>query len=408
MLTAREIETAKPGRHRDEGTPLLSLHVAPGGSKSWILRYRDVDGRNVNRGIGSVRLVPAKEARRLAKTKDAELRGVRLLRGAMERREVFVAQDWPDDADPNEQNSEVTSELPTVAQAARIVRDTKVDAGELRSEKHAVNWLQVLEKHVLPTLGAMPVDAVKKRDVRETFRPIWASLPDTASRAMSRLRDVFSWAIANDYREDNPVDRAVLVAALGRPRPQVQHFAALDCADVPAAYRSIAAATGMPEVSLCLRWTILTACRSNEARGMTWGELSNDWQTWTMPAERTKMAREHRVPVSNEARAVLTEAWALSGTRSLVFPNAMSGSQLSNAAMMNVMHRLDLAATVHGFRATCRMFLAELPNASYEAAELCLAHRVAGDTVRAYLRKDYYEERVPLMASWANYVCDRS
>ena len=253
-----------------------------------------------------------------------------------------------------------------------------------------------------------------QRDVIDVLEPIWNTLPETAKRVESRLREIFAWGVAYGHGANNPVDHATLVAALRRPRRDVQHHRALDYADVPEALRVVAASGGMRETRLCLQWVILTACRSGEARGMRWEELSADGETWTIPPERSKTGEAHRVPVSVQARALLVQAKAAVPRRlkrrpayapdGLVFANP-SGQPLSDAALMLRLRKDGIPATVHGFRTSCRTWIAEKKeDVSWEVAELCLGHAVGNRVARAYVNTDQLELRQPIMQAWADYA----
>ena len=408
-LTERKIRDAGPGRHPD-GANGLYLNVSKAGTKSWELRFREY-GKRVDRGLGSLKTVTLAEARQLAKRNADYVAGVKLLRGAMDRGEVYVAGENDDDYGDL---SPFPPQPPTVHDAATVVRDRKVAAGEIHNPKSARNWLQVLERHALPALGHKALGDVTQRDVIGVLEPIWNTLPETAKRVESRLREIFAWGVAYDHAESNPVDHRTLVAALRRPRRDVQHHRALDYADVPEALRTIAGSGGMRETRLCLQWVILTACRSGEARGMRWEELSADWTTWTIPAERSKTGKDHRVPVSVQARALLVQAKAAVPRRlkrrptyapdGLVFPHP-SGATLSDAALMLRLRKDGIAGTVHGFRTSCRTWIAEKKeDVSWEVAELCLGHAVGNRVARAYVNTDQLELRQPIMQAWADFI----
>ena len=395
----------QPGWYPD-GENRLYLRVGPTGARSWVIRYR-LNGKRIDKGLGSTMSVSLERARELAAavltTKDLTPAPVRrkAKRPTTSKRPAVATTP-----------SVAVSSAPTLRDAARIVRDRKVEAGEIGNPKHAVNWLQVLERHVMPTLGDMPLDHVTQTDVIAMLAPIWTTLPETAKRVQARLREVFAWGQAHLYMTDNPADPKVITAALRKPRRVVKHFRALDYADVPHAFAVVDVSRGQREVRLALRFLILTAARSSEVRGMGWDEVSEDGMTWTIPAERTKTRQEHRVPLSEQARLCLREAKLAIVKRrkrnpeyasDLVFPHS-SGRRLSDAALILRLRKDGVDSTVHGFRTSCRTWIAEQTDLSWEAAELCLSHQVGNSVARAYMRSDMLEVRRPVMDAWGAFV----
>ena len=168
----------------------------------------------------------------------------------------------------------------------------------------------------------------------------------------------------------------------------------------------IAASTAGVATKACFEFLVLTAARSGEARGATWGEIDLDAGLWTIPAERMKGGVDHRVPLSEAAIAALEEAAPLGDESGLVFPSPVGGRQLSDMTLTKILRTVGLAerATVHGFRSSFRDWAAECTSASYAAMELCLAHHVGNAVERAYARSDLLEQRRALMDQWAEYV----
>ena len=386
----------EPGRYGDGDN--LFLHVAPGGTKSWVVRFQQ-NGRRVDRGLGSFPKVPLPKAR--------------LAAAACMKREP--ALDVDDDDAPV---TLAPGAVPTFREAAMLKHALKVDSGEIANAKSARNWLQVMARHTFPVLGDKPVDQVTRRDVIAVLEPIWRNLPETAKRVRHRTREVMAWAVGRDYLtnaaflELDPAGVGV-TDALGKRRHKATHFASMPYGDVSHAIAAIEMSRGIREVRLALRLLILTAARSGEVRGMRWDELNDDRTVWTIPAERMKAGREHRIPLSEQARLVLREAEAAVAQRrkrtpdydpaGLVFPSP-SSRPLSDAAMRDRIHKLGFAVTCHGFRSSFRDWAEEHSGAKHTAIEMSLAHHVGSQVEQAYLRADLLDLRRDLMQQWADFV----
>lgn len=284
-----------------------------------------------------------------------------------------------------------------------------LDAGQITNDKHRSNWWQMMERHVLPSFGARRIDDIQVADVGGVLKSIRYVLPETANRLEGRIRQCFAWAIAFGYRRDNPADRDVLKIAVPRSKARSEHFRAVAWEDVPGVYAQLVMADGSESLRLCMQFLVLTMARSGEVRGATWEEIDLDGRVWEIPASRMKMGRDHRVPLSDQAVAVLKDAWQLAGRRgaSLVFPRLPQWSKFSENAAMKYMQRAGLKerATAHGFRSSARSWLADVqPGLSFETAELCLAHQERNAVVRAYQRSDFLDVRRPVMQDWADFV----
>ena len=394
---------SEPGRYADGGN--LYLYISPGGTRSWVVRFQ-LNGRRIDRGLGGWPGVALPKARRLA---------VACIKGT-----AFV-DDAHEDEDVDDDDAPVTlapGAVPTFREAAMLKHALKVDSGEIANAKSARNWLQVMARHTFPVLGDKPVDQVTRRDVIAVLEPIWRNLPETAKRVRHRTREVMAWAVGRDYLtnaaflELDPAGVGV-TDALGKRRHKATHFASMPYGDVSHAIAAIEMSRGIREVRLALRLLILTAARSGEVRGMRWDELNDDRTVWTIPAERMKAGREHRIPLSEQARLVLREAEAAVAQRrkrnkdydpaGLVFPSP-SSRPLSDAAMRDRIHKLGFAVTVHGFRSSFRDWAEEHSGASHTAIEMSLAHHVGSQVEQAYLRADLLDLRRDLMQQWSDFV----
>ena len=369
---------AKPGRYGDGGT--LFLNVAPGGSKSWIQRLA-IDGKRHDIGLGGFPLVTLAEAR------EAAFENRRLARCG---------------GDPLA--AKRRAKAPTFREAAE--RTFEANRARWRNNKTTANWLQGMAKRVLPVLGDMRVDAIGREDVLRILTPIWTSRPEIARKLRSRIRAVLAWAQAHGHVEHNVAGEAIDGALPAMPAVKA-HFRALPHPEVAAALDTIATSRASVSARACLRFVVLTACRSGEARLATWNEIDMEARTWRVPASRMKGGAEHRVALSEAALAVLESVRPLRDRSDLAFPSpTRPGKTLSDMTLTKVLRVTGLAgrATVHGFRSSFRDWCADTGKPR-EIAEAALAHTVGG-VEGAYFRSDLFARRRRLMDQWAQYVTD--
>ena len=338
-LTAAKVKAlAKPGMHHDGRG--LYLRVAPGGSKGWMLRAT-IDGRRRDMGLGGYPTVSLARARQLA-----------------DGHRLAVAEG----RDPLAEKRR--AKMPTFREAAETVHAANLP--RWRNGKHTDQWINTLRTYAFPGIGNLRLDRITRRDVLAALTPIWTTKPETARRVRQRIRTVLKWAMAHEFVEHNAAGEGI-DGALPAMRRFKSHHRALPYAEVPAALETIDASTAGMAAKLCLRFLILTAARSSEARGATWSEMDLDNRLWTIPAERMKGGAEHRVPLSDAALAVLHEALPLCDDSGLVFPSPRKrGSPLSDMAFTECLRRVGLAdwATAHGFRSTFRDWAAESTSAA--------------------------------------------
>jgi integrase len=285
------------------------------------------------------------------------------------------------------------------------VADVYIAAHEAswRNPKHRQQWRNTLDQYALPVLGEMPVADVTTGEVMRILEPLWLEKTETASRVRGRIEAVLDYAKARRWREgENPARwRGHLDDLFPQRRRvrRVKHHAALPWRESGAFMQRLRQNSGIS--ARCLEFLILTACRSGEVRGARWDEIDLGHKVWTIPEQRIKAGREHRVPLSEPAMAVLREMAQL-GTDGFVFPGLKTASALSDVALAKA---VDVAggngATVHGFRSTFREWCAETTNYPRELAEAALAHVLKDKTEAAYQRGDLLEKRRRLMADWA-------
>ena len=376
-LTAAAVRKIGAGMHADGGG--LYLVVDDTGARRWALRTT-VHGRRREIGLGPVSLLSLSEAREQARA----LRKVARAGG-----DPIAERDKDKRASLNFEN------------AARKVHATQI-VPNAKNGKHVKQWLTTLETYAFPTMGSLPVHAIEQADILRVLSPIWTEKPETARRVRQRLRTVLDWARTAGHREGvNPVEG--VEKGLARQKDRTTHHAALLWRDLPDLMQRIEASDGMG--SLALQFTILTAARSGEVRLATWAEIDVAASVWTIAADRMKAGREHRVPLSDAALAVLEKVHPLAvGSGSLLFPSKRAAKPLSDMTLAAVLKRLNAPATVHGMRSTFRDWAEEKTHYPHEVKEAALAHAVKNKVEAAYRRTDLFEKRVDMMDAWASFA----
>ncbi|MBB5050054.1 integrase [Afipia massiliensis] len=377
-LTPVRINAMKQAGRYADGNGLY-LVVDPSGAKRWILRTI-VQGRRRDIGLGSLRLVSLGEAREAARTHRKVAR---------------------DGGNPLAERRRARAVIPTFEDLARTVHGQH-KAG-WKNAKHGEQWITTLKTYAFPALGNVPVDQIGTPEVLRALAPIWLPKPETARRVRQRIGTVLDYAKAAGYRSGgNPVEG--IAKALPRQPDRRDHHAAMPYTEVSGFIRRLQAEEGKTGVALALEFLILTAARTGEVLGAKWTEIDLEQGTWTIPDNRMKAGREHRVPLSSRAIAVLRAAQALGKTSEFVFPGRTSTRPMSNMAFLMLMRRLNVDYTVHGFRSSFRDWASERTNFTREICEAALAHMVKDRTEAAYRRGDLFEKRRELMISWAAYV----
>lgn len=376
-----------PGLHFVGGVPGLALQVTPSGARSWTLRAT-IGGKRRDMGLGNFPSVTLARARELAR--DAR----ELIRQGV---------------DPIERAQAAQSALRASMVAALTFKECAeayitAHAATWKSDKHRQQWRNTLAQHAYPILGELLVRDVKLAQVLAVLEPLWLTTNETAVRLRGRMELVLDWAAARGLRDGlNPARwRGHLDKLLAKPSKvnQREHHAALPVGAVGAFMRQLRAAEGTG--ALALEFVILTAARSGEVRGATWAEIDLDAKTWTVPAARMKAGKEHRVPLSADALALLQSLPRLAGTE-LLFP-APRGGLLSDMTLTAVLRRLEVPAVPHGFRSTFRDWAAERTNYPRDAAEMALAHTIGDKVEAAYRRGDLFDKRVRMMDDWAKFL----
>ena len=360
------------------------LQIAAGGTRSWVLRYT-LNGRARYMGLGSANLVSLAEAR--AKARDAR----RLLL---------------DKIDPIEARRAQHRERLLETARGKTFRDctegyiASHEAGWRDPRSHK-QWVRSLISYVYPRIGDLSIAAIDTALVLAVLEPIWKTKPETASRVRGRIEGVLDWAKARGYRDgENParwrghLDH--LLPARNKVR-RVKHFAALPYAGLPALMAKLRAQPELP--ARALEFLILTAARTGEVLGAQWDEI--DGNVWTVPAERMKAGKPHRVPLSDRVVEILA---SLPREGELIFVGARTSAVSNPHQLKRALQRTGYDnITVHGFRSTFRDWAAETTAYPNHVVEMALAHAIGNGVEAAYRRGDLFEKRRELMAAWADY-----
>ena len=280
----------------------------------------------------------------------------------------------------------------------------KLHAAAWNNAKHAAQWENTLKTYAYPIFGGWSVSEVTDAQVLKAVLPIWGEKHETATRVLQRIRSVLVWASAKKYRPPLPNDFWEAVSAgLPKAKQAVTHHAACSYPKAGTLLVEVRDSAASDMVKLAFVFTVLTAARSGETRGAKWSEIHWDDAVWTIPAERMKAGRLHRVPLSAAAVQVLKFTQPLAGENALIFP-APRGKAFSDMVFTQLLRRLQAGCTMHGFRSTFRDWAAEQTNYPREVCEAALAHAVEDKTEAAYMRSDFFIKRVGLMKDWAAYL----
>jgi integrase len=387
-LSAVALPKLKRGMHADGGG--LYLQVTESGARTWIYRFM-LHRRAREMGLGPLHIVSLAEAREKAR----ECRKLR-----------------HEGLDPIEARKARRAEE-RLAAATAMTFQTCAEAyiaahkAGWRNPKHAAQWPSTLKTYAYRVFGSLPVQAVEVGLVMKALEPIWQTKPETASRVRGRIEAVLDWATVRGYRKgENParwrghLDK--LLPARGKVR-KVEHHPALAYAEMCDFIAALREQEGV--AAWALEFLILTASRTGEVIGAQWAEFDLGAKLWTVAAERMKAGKEHRVPLSGRALAIIDEMKAarLDGSE-FVFPGGRPGKPLSNMAMLKLLQRMGRGdLTAHGFRSSFRDWAAEQTHFPHEVVEMALAHTIPDKVEAAYRRGDLFQKRRQLMDVWATY-----
>ncbi|MEQ6916654.1 tyrosine-type recombinase/integrase [Halomonas aquatica] len=378
-----------PGLYAVGGVAGLHLQVTKSAARSWILRTT-IAGKRRDLGLGGypdVTLAMAREKARDAREKIAQ--GIDPVAERQRLRSAALAERLRD---------------MTFQKAAEAVVVKK--QAEARNSKHGKQWASTLETYAYPVLGPMSVADIELAHIKQVLEPIWQTKTETATRVRQRIEAVLSWAAVHGHRSgDNPARwKGNLDAVLPAPTKvsKVEHHRAMSMDEMHDFMMALETRQGI--APRCLAFVILTAVRSGEARAATWEEIDLAEKVWTIPADRMKAGREHRVPLSPTAMELLESLPRFAGSN-LIFPNTQ-GRKLSDATLAAVLKRMKVhdKATVHGFRSTFRDWAAERTSTPHHVAEMALAHTIKNHAEAAYRRGDLLAKRAKLMQQWADFL----
>ena len=386
-LTALKIkQKLKPGLYSD-GLGLY-LQVRSDTSKSWIFRYR-ANGKLRDMGLGPLHSLSLAEAREKA----AACRSMRLngLDPIEERR--------------RKERNERTDAIPVITFAQCAEAYIAAHRASWKNGKHAEQWSSTLRTYAYPVFKDIPVGRIDKDFVYKVLQPIWNTKNETASRLRGRIERVMAWAGAMGYRTgDNPAlwkgHLEFLLAKRSSVAPIVHH-AAMPIDDTPTFVGLLQRQETV--TAYAFEFCILTATRTSETIGMRWDEIHDDGTMWTIPGERMKAGRDHRVPLSDRAQAIIAEMKKIH-ISDFVFPGRVADRPLSTMAFLELLRRLGRTdITAHGFRSTFRDWAAERTDFPNEVVEMALAHTISNKVEAAYRRGDLFEKRRALAQAWADF-----
>lgn len=379
-LSALKIKNlSEPGRYPDGNG--LYLVVDPSGAKRWLLRIM-VQGKRTDIGLGGLSIVSLAEAREKA----------------LEHRKIARAG-----GDPLAAKREAKKVYPTFRVAAEAVHEQHKAAWD--NAKHTQQWINTLKDYAFPVIGDMRVDRIDTPDILRVLSPIWLTKAETAKRVRQRISSVFDWAKASGFREgDNPVDG--VTRGLPKQTGREQHHAAMPFVDVPAFVKAMKATNANMISKLAFELLILTATRTSEVRLAEKSEFDLSEKLWTIPAERMKAKRIHRVPLTDRMIEIFEQASQLAGASKFLFPGLSLEKPLSNMVFLKILERMNVSVTAHGFRSSFRDWASETTSFPRDVVEMALAHTIENKVEAAYRRGDLLDKRRELMLAWTTHLED--
>jgi integrase len=374
-LTTKFVESISvAGKYYDQHG--LFLHVRQSGAKKWLQRYT-FNGRRREVGLGSAKIVSVANARKTA------------------HQNLVLVSEGIDPIEDKKQNSLI----PTFEVAAREVYEA--NRPTWRNAKHAAQFITTLETYAFPTIGSMSVKDINSSHILSVLSPIWVKKSETAKRLRQRLSTVFKYSVAQQWRNDDPANTAI-VEALPNHKKKVMHRKSLSYNDIAGFLETISGSSAGVNTKLGLEFLILTAARSGEVRNAHWTEIEGS--LWTIPAERMKAGVAHRVPLPARCMEILEEAKKINQGSGFIFEGTRFGKPLSENTFNKLMKELGVEVHAHGFRTSFRTWTQEKTNFPREIAEAALAHSLKDKAEAAYARSDLLEKRAAMMESWAQFI----
>ncbi|MCG7969973.1 MAG: tyrosine-type recombinase/integrase [Candidatus Thiodiazotropha taylori] len=385
-LSPAKVKNAGPGKYDDGGG--LKLVVSNAGAKKWVLRFT-INGKRREMGLGSY--------------PDTKLGDVR--NDASDYRKLVTKG-----VDPIEARRTEQVVIPTFTTcAARFIRAHR---RSWKNAKHARQWVSTLKTYARPKIGTQKVDVISTEDILKILQPIWTTKTETAKRLQGRIENILDFAAAHKYRDHlNPARwRGHLDKLLAKPSrlKKVYHHPAMPYSDVPDFMMELTANSS--NSALALQLLILTATRTSEVLLAKWDETDLEKGVWTIPADRMKAGREHRVPLSDSALKILVALPRLKGNPYL-FPGSRHGRPLSNMALLQLMRGMGYGVNgyrgnyvPHGFRSSFRDWSGEVSSFPRDIAEMALAHTIGNKVEAAYRRGDLFNKRRLMMNEWSEFI----
>ena len=370
--------------------PGLFLRVSSKRARSWVFRYM-LDGRSREMGLGSYPEISLADARK-----------------AVEKAHQLKAKGMdPIDARKSERERESLEAAKAVT--FRYCADAYIEAHKKgwKNAKHAAQWTSTLDTYAFSIVGDLPVQKVDTTLVCKILENngLWSTKTETASRVRQRIETILSWATTRGYRQgENPARWRGHLEHLFPSRKkvrEVRHHPALPYAELDFMAK-LKAERGT--AAQALQFAILTAARTDETIKAQWPEIDFDKALWTVPGDRMKSKREHRVPLPKPTLAILRARHDATGGEGYIFQADLAKKPLSNMAMLALLERMERDdITVHGFRSTFRDWVEEATTHAGSVAEAALAHVIGDETEAAYRRGDLFEKRRKLMNAWATF-----
>lgn len=398
LSTLEVSKIRKPGSTAVGGVPGLELYISPAGTRSWVLRVR-MNGKRREFGLGSA-------------TDTLNLAAARKRARAL-REQIEAGVDPVEERTRARDNARRASAVPTFKELA-VLAHQHVEETTTNS-KYAAQWLSQLKTYIFPTLGSKKVSEITHHEVAAALKPIWTEQHPTARKLLQRIEKIFTHAIAADYRTSgNPAAGSLiktLLPVLPRKKRLPKHFKAVHFSAMYQFTQELRALQAMENgrgrgATLALEFLVLTAARSGEVRNARWREVDLKAQCWTIPGERTKTGRSHRVPLTARAQEILMIKLDRQQSHDdYLFPGRPSGKNkaslpLSDATLRQVMRRMNVDAVPHGFRSTFKDWSMVCTDGNEVASELALNHVSDDKTRAAYARDELFLKRIELMRLW--------
>lgn len=381
-LTAMQVQQLKTAGRYTDGNGLY-LVVDPSGAKRWLLRTV-VMGRRRDIGLGGLSLVSLAEARSLA----------------VEYRKIAR-----EGGDPLSVRRSKRVAVPTFSEAAEAAHGALKEG--FRNAKHSDQWINTIKQYAYPHIGSRRIDDIGTPDILKVLAPLWLKKGETARRLKQRIHKVFEHAKASGVRSgENPV--AGVDSGLPKQTAVQQHHAALPFAELPDFVEKLHSEGDHTSSRLALELLILTATRTSEVLLARWEEFDLEAKIWTIPAERMKAKRVHRIPLTARSLEILEAAKQLATGSTLVFPGMKRDQSMSNMALLKLLDRMKVDVTAHGFRSSFSDWAAESTHYPREVVEMALAHSIKNKVEAAYRRGDLLDKRLPLMKDWATFILGSS